>query len=59
MRTVSAGKSAAARQVRRPLPPRIAALLRESWWLLLVGAALYLLLILVTYDPQDPGWSRQ
>jgi S-DNA-T family DNA segregation ATPase FtsK/SpoIIIE len=41
------------------LPPRIAALLRESWWLLLVGAALYLLLILVTYDPQDPGWSRQ
>lgn len=59
MRTASAGKNAAARQPRKPLPPRIAALLRESWWLLLVGAAVYLLLILVTYSPQDPSWSRQ
>jgi S-DNA-T family DNA segregation ATPase FtsK/SpoIIIE len=59
LRTASAGKGAAGRQARRPLPPRIAALLRESWWLLLVGAALYLLLILVTHNPQDPGWSRQ
>ncbi|HWQ38435.1 MAG TPA: DNA translocase FtsK 4TM domain-containing protein [Burkholderiales bacterium] len=47
------------REPRKPLPPRIAALLRESWWLLLVGAALYLLLILATYSSLDPGWSRQ
>src|SRR4249920_1214948 len=39
------------------LPPRIAALIRESWWLLLVGAAAYLLLILITYHKGDPAWS--
>jgi S-DNA-T family DNA segregation ATPase FtsK/SpoIIIE len=44
---------------RKPLPPKIAALLRESWWLLLIGAALYLVLILVTYNESDPGWSHQ
>ncbi len=41
-----------------PLPPKIAALLRESWWLVLVVAAVFLALILYTYDPQDPGWSH-
>jgi S-DNA-T family DNA segregation ATPase FtsK/SpoIIIE len=41
-----------------PLPPKIAALLRESWWFALVALALYLLLILVTYNPGDPGWSQ-
>ena len=41
-----------------PLPPKIAALLRESWWFGLVALALYLLLILVTYNPADPGWSQ-
>jgi S-DNA-T family DNA segregation ATPase FtsK/SpoIIIE len=41
-----------------PLPPKIAALLRESWWLALVAIALYLLLVLVTYEPADPGWSH-
>jgi S-DNA-T family DNA segregation ATPase FtsK/SpoIIIE len=39
------------------LPPRIAALIRESWWLLLVGASAYLLLVLVTYHKGDPAWS--
>ena len=39
------------------LPPRIAALIRESWWLLLVGASAYLLLILFTYHKGDPAWS--
>jgi S-DNA-T family DNA segregation ATPase FtsK/SpoIIIE len=38
-------------------PPRIAALIRESWWLLLVGASAYLLLIFVTYHKGDPAWS--
>jgi S-DNA-T family DNA segregation ATPase FtsK/SpoIIIE len=41
-----------------PLPPKIAALLRESWWLALVAIAVYLLLVLVTYDKADPGWSH-
>jgi S-DNA-T family DNA segregation ATPase FtsK/SpoIIIE len=41
-----------------PLPPKIAALLRESWWFALVALALYLLLILATYNPADPGWSQ-
>ncbi|HET9662640.1 MAG TPA: DNA translocase FtsK 4TM domain-containing protein, partial [Burkholderiales bacterium] len=41
-----------------PLPPRIAARIRESWWLALFALALYLLLVLYTYDKDDPGWSH-
>jgi S-DNA-T family DNA segregation ATPase FtsK/SpoIIIE len=41
-----------------PLPPKIAALLRESWWLALVATAAYLLLILVSFNENDPGWSQ-
>ena len=41
-----------------PLPERVLALLRESRWLVLVAAALYLLLILATFDKTDPGWSH-
>jgi len=59
LRTSSAAKAAVQKTPRRPLPPKIAALLRESWWLLLVGAALYLVLILATYNKSDPGWSHQ
>ncbi len=59
MRTLSASKSAAQKPPRKPLPPKIAALLRESWLLLLIGAALYLVLILFTYSRSDPGWSHQ
>jgi S-DNA-T family DNA segregation ATPase FtsK/SpoIIIE len=39
-----------------PLPGKIAALLRESKWFALLALALYLLLILVTFDKADPGW---
>jgi len=39
-----------------PLPGKIAALLRESKWFALLALALYLLLILVTFDKSDPGW---
>jgi S-DNA-T family DNA segregation ATPase FtsK/SpoIIIE len=39
-----------------PLPGKIAALLRESKWFALMALALYLLLILVTFDKADPGW---
>ena len=59
MRISSAAKSAVQKAPRKPLPPKIAALLRESWWLLLVGAALYLVLVLATYSKSDPGWSHQ
>ena len=38
--------------------PRIARLVRESWWLLVVAAFLYLALILASYTPTDPCWSR-
>ena len=43
---------------RNPLPPKIAALLRESWWIAFVALAFYLVLILYTYNPSDPGWSH-
>ena len=59
MRTSLAAQSAVQKAPRKPLPPKIAALLRESWWLLLIGAALYLVLILSTYSKSDPGWSHQ
>ncbi len=41
-----------------PLPGKVAALLRESRWFVLIAAALYLALILFTFDRNDPGWSH-
>jgi len=46
------------RSAENPLPPKIASLVRESWWLALVALALYLALILFTFDKSDPGWSH-
>ncbi len=43
---------------RAALPPHLANLLRESWWLILVAAAVYLVLALASYHPNDPGWSH-
>jgi S-DNA-T family DNA segregation ATPase FtsK/SpoIIIE len=51
-------KSGDSRAASNPLPPRIAALVRESWWFALLALALYLLLVLYTYDKSDPGWSH-
>ena len=51
-------KAGGPKEAGNPLPPKIAALLRESWWLALVAIALYLLLVLISYNPTDPGWSR-
>jgi S-DNA-T family DNA segregation ATPase FtsK/SpoIIIE len=51
-------KNGSSRTAPNPLPPRIAARLRESWWLALLAVALYLLLVLYTYDKSDPGWSH-
>jgi DNA segregation ATPase FtsK/SpoIIIE, S-DNA-T family len=41
-----------------PLPGKIAALLRESKWFALLALALYLLLVLLTFNKSDPGWSH-
>ena len=51
-------KVAAGRSVESALPPKIAALLRESSWLAVMALALYLTLILFTFDKTDPGWSH-
>jgi S-DNA-T family DNA segregation ATPase FtsK/SpoIIIE len=48
----------AARAAKNPLPPKLAALVRESWLFALLGLALYLALILYTYNKADPGWSH-
>ena len=47
-----------AKKSGHPFSPRVARLLRESGWLILVGAALYLILIFVSYDRGDAGWSH-
>ena len=41
-----------------PLPGRVVRLLSEARWLALAAATLYLILILSTYSPVDPGWSH-
>lgn len=51
-------RHAQAKPNRKPLTPRVAALLREAWWLAAVALALYLAMILVSYSPEDPAWSR-
>ena len=51
-------RPAQAKPNKKPLAPRVAKLLREAWWLLAVGIALYLVMILGSYSPADPGWSR-
>jgi S-DNA-T family DNA segregation ATPase FtsK/SpoIIIE len=47
-----------ARAARNPLPPKLAALIREFRWFALLGLALYLALSLYTSDRADPGWSH-
>jgi S-DNA-T family DNA segregation ATPase FtsK/SpoIIIE len=41
-----------------PLPGKIVRLLRESRWFALVAVALFLTLILGSYERTDPGWSH-
>lgn len=43
---------------KKTLAPRMVVLLREAWWFAAVGLGLYLGMVLVTYNPADPGWSR-
>ena len=58
-----AGASAAAGSRRGAglllaLPDRVVHLLREARWIVAVVMMLFLALILLTYDRQDPGWSH-
>jgi DNA segregation ATPase FtsK/SpoIIIE, S-DNA-T family len=48
----------AVKSQRKPLAPKVTALIREAWWLVAVAAAVFLAMILVSYHPDDPGWSR-
>ena len=47
----------AAEKTIAPLPAKLAALVREAKWLALVALALYLLLVLATFQRDDPSWS--
>ncbi|CUA84766.1 MULTISPECIES: DNA translocase FtsK [Gulbenkiania] len=51
-------KKAVVRNTASPLPPRLSGLLREAWWMMMAVAAVYLVLILASYSPQDPSWSH-
>jgi S-DNA-T family DNA segregation ATPase FtsK/SpoIIIE len=46
------------RAAKNPLPPKLAALVREFRWFALLGLATYLALVLSTYNKADPGWSH-
>jgi S-DNA-T family DNA segregation ATPase FtsK/SpoIIIE len=50
--------AAAQKTPAAPLPAKLANLLREARWLALAALAGYLLLILLTFDKGDPGWSH-
>ncbi len=53
-----ADKPMAKKVASNPLPPRTSRLLREAVSLILGGIALYLALILISFDRTDPGWSH-
>ena len=61
MSRVAAAAGSGARRglvVAFALPERAAQLLREARWILFIALALFLALILFTYDRNDPGWSH-
>ena len=43
---------------RQPLPNRLVRLLSEARWLATAVALLYFVLILLSYNKADPGWSH-
>jgi S-DNA-T family DNA segregation ATPase FtsK/SpoIIIE len=50
--------AAAQKTTAAPLPAKLGNLLREARWLVLAALAGYLLLIFLTFDRGDPGWSH-
>ena len=51
-------KRKAAVRNTQPMPPKLAALLREAWWLLMAVTAVYLVITLASFHPADPSWSH-
>src|SRR5689334_3562277 len=47
------------RPPRQPLPNRLVRLLSEARWLATAAALLYFVLILLSYNKADPGWSHE
>lgn len=47
------------RPPRQPLPNRLVRLLSEARWLATAVALLYFVLILLSYNKADPGWSHE
>ncbi|MES2263249.1 MAG: DNA translocase FtsK 4TM domain-containing protein [Pseudomonadota bacterium] len=43
---------------RQPLPNRLVRLLSEARWFALAALALYILLIMASFNKADPGWSH-
>jgi S-DNA-T family DNA segregation ATPase FtsK/SpoIIIE len=43
---------------RQPLPNRLVRLLSEARWFALAALALYVVLIMISYNKADPGWSH-
>jgi S-DNA-T family DNA segregation ATPase FtsK/SpoIIIE len=44
--------------IRQPLPNRLVRLLSEARWIALAVLCLYLVIILLSYNKGDPGWSH-
>ncbi|MGJ7915363.1 DNA translocase FtsK [Massilia sp. LXY-6] len=44
---------------RQPMPNRLVRLLSEARWLVTAVALLYFVLILISYNKADPGWSHE
>ncbi|NHZ63390.1 DNA translocase FtsK [Massilia genomosp. 1] len=44
---------------RQPLPNRVVRLLSEARWIALAVVFLYFVMILLTYNKGDPGWSHE
>ncbi|WP_296943053.1 DNA translocase FtsK [uncultured Massilia sp.] len=47
------------RPPRQPMPNRLVRLLSEARWLVTAVALLYFVLILLSYNKADPGWSHE
>ncbi|MGZ8338231.1 MAG: DNA translocase FtsK [Telluria sp.] len=45
--------------VRQPLPNRLVRLLSEARWIALAVVFLYFVMILISYNKADPGWSHE
>ena len=54
-----ANRYARTTQPRQPLPNRLVRLLSEARWIALAFVFLYFVMILISYNKADPGWSHE